>query len=115
VAAVFVPVSDHLSRISRNVLPCRFLFPVFSAVPCTLAPLAAHAGGPRYIAGTSNFDPGVIGQPVHWAGGQLNYSVDQGPLNGGVSNQQATAMVDAAVALWSAVPTAGVILSDKAN
>jgi hypothetical protein len=113
VAAVFVPVSDHLSRISRNVLPCRFLVPVFTAALCALAPLAAHAGGPRYIAGTSYFDPGVIGQPVHWARGQVNYYVDQGPLNDDVSNQQATAMVDAAAALWSAVPTAGVTLTDK--
>lgn len=38
--------------------------------------------------------------------------MDQGPLNGAVTNQQATAMVDAAAALWSAVPTAGVTLTD---
>lgn len=42
----------------------------------------------------------------------VNYYVDQGPLNGQVSNQQATAMVDAAAALWSAVPTAAVALTD---
>jgi hypothetical protein len=70
------------------------------------------AGGPKYVAGTSFFNPAVIGQPVHWAGGQINYYVDQGPLSSFVSNQQATAMVDAAAALWSAVSTAGVILTD---
>ncbi len=70
----------------------------------------AAGGGPRYVAGSSFFNPGVMGQPVHWVGGQVNYYVDQGPLNASIDNQQATAMVDAAAALWSAVPTAGVSL-----
>ncbi|MGB9409573.1 MAG: hypothetical protein WCA89_18710, partial [Terracidiphilus sp.] len=78
-----------------------------------LLPAAALAGGPKYVAGTSYFNPGVAGQPVHWANGQVNYYVDQGPLNASVTNQQAKAMVDAAAALWSAVPTAGVTLTDK--
>ena len=34
-----------------------------------------------------------MGQPVHWAGGQVNYYVDQGALNSQVTNQQARAMV----------------------
>jgi hypothetical protein len=53
-----------------------------------------------------------MGQPLHWAAGQVNYYVDQGPLSISVSNQQATAMVDEAAALWSAVPTAGITLTD---
>ena len=77
-----------------------------------LAPLPAVAGGPHSVAGVSFFNPAVIGQPVHWPGGQVRYFVDQGPLNSAVSGQQATAMVDAAAALWSAVPTAGVTLTD---
>ena len=77
-----------------------------------LAPSAVRAGGPKYVAGGSFFNPAVLGQPVHWAGGQVKYYVDQGPLNSGITNQQATAMVDAAAALWSAVPTAGVTLTD---
>jgi hypothetical protein len=77
-----------------------------------LAPALARAGGPKYVAGTSFFNPGVLGTPIHWAGGQVNYYVDQGPLNSSISNQQATAMVDAAAALWSVVPTAGVTLND---
>jgi hypothetical protein len=80
-----------------------------------LAPAAVHAGGPKYVAGVSFFNPAVLGQPVHWAGGQVNYYVDQGPLNASISNQQATAMVDAAAALWSAVPTAGVTLTDMGS
>ena len=78
-----------------------------------LAPAAALAGGPKYVAGVSSFNPGVLGQPLHWSGGQVNYYVDQGPLSASVSNQQATAMVDAAAALWSAIPTAAVTLTDK--
>jgi hypothetical protein len=78
-----------------------------------LLPSAAVAGGPKYVAGVSYFNSGVLGQPVHWANGQLNYYVDQGPLNASVTNKQATAMVDAAAALWSAVTTAGVTLTDK--
>ncbi len=77
-----------------------------------LLPSYAPAGGPKYIAGTSFFNSAVVGQPIHWADGQVSYFVDQGPLSGSVTNQQATAMVDAAAALWSAVPTAGVTLTD---
>jgi hypothetical protein len=76
-----------------------------------LAP-AAHAGGPKYVAGASFFNPAVLGQPIHWPSGQVNYYVDHGPLSGSVTNQQATAMVDAAAALWSAIPTAAVTLTD---
>ncbi|MGA3102241.1 MAG: IPT/TIG domain-containing protein [Terracidiphilus sp.] len=85
---------------------------IFIGVSLLLVPACAMAGGPKYVAGTSFFNPAVIGQPVQWAGGQINYYVDQGPLSSFVSNQQATAMVDAAAALWSAVPTAGVTLTD---
>jgi len=79
----------------------------------TLAPSSAVAGGPKYVAGSSYFNPAVMGQPVHWANGQVNYFVDQGPLTSSIDNQQATAMVDAAAALWSSVPTAGVTLVNK--
>jgi len=85
------------------------------AVLLALAPAAAFAGGPKYVAGVSYFNPSVVGQPVHWANGQVNYYVDQGALSSTVTNQQATAMVDAAAALWSAVPTAGVTLTDMGS
>jgi hypothetical protein len=75
-----------------------------------LFPPVAAAGGPKYVAGATFFNPGVMGQPLHWAGGQVKYYVDLGPLNGSIDNQHATTMVDTAAALWSAVPTAGVSL-----
>jgi hypothetical protein len=78
-----------------------------------LCPASALAGGPKYVAGATFFNPAVLGQPLHWTNGQVNYFVDQGPLSATVTNQQATAMVDAAAALWSAVPTAAVTLTDQ--
>jgi hypothetical protein len=95
--------------------PSHCLFARLLALLVLLAPALAVAGGPKFVAGTSYFNAGVVGQPVHWANGRLNYYVDQGPLNSAVTNQQATAMVDAAAALWSAVPTAGVTLTDKGS
>ncbi len=77
-----------------------------------LAGPLAFAGGPKYVAGISYFNPATVGMPIHWANGQVNYYVDRGPLNSSITNQQATAMVDTAAALWSAVPTAGVALKD---
>jgi hypothetical protein len=78
-------------------------------------PVGLVAGGPKYVAGVSFFNPAVAGRPVHWAHGQVNYYVDQGPLNSSINNQQATAMVDAAAALWSAVSTAGVKLTRQGS
>jgi hypothetical protein len=101
------PHAILLPRCFAPSLPTFFLFAVAAA--------AAYAGGPKFIAGSTYFNPAVMGQPVHWAAGKVNYYVDQGPLSALVSNQQATAMVDAAAALWSAVPTAGVTLTDMGS
>jgi hypothetical protein len=79
----------------------------------SLTSSALFAGGPKYVAGTSYFDPAVVGQPVHWSNGVVNYYVDQGSLNVQIDNQQATAMVDAAATLWSSVSTAGVSLKNS--
>ena len=89
---------------------------LFLALIClAFTPLAAFAGGPKYVAGVHYFNPASMGQPVRWAGGRVNYFVDLGPLSNSVDNQQATAMVDAAAALWSAVPTAAVTLTDAGS
>jgi len=88
---------------------------ILIVVSLFLVPACAVAGGPKYIAGASFFNPAVVGQPVHWAAGQVNYFVDQGPLSASVTNQQATAMVDAAAARWSSVTTAGVTLTDAGS
>lgn len=82
------------------------------ATMMALFPAVLVAGEPRLVAGATYFQPGVLGQPIRWAHGQVTYFVDQGPLSAAVNNQQAVAMVDAAAAIWSAVPTAGVTLTD---
>ncbi len=100
-------IVTQCARPRAAIVLCSYL-----ALALLLPSSTAFAGGPRYVAGTTYFNSGVLGQPIHWAGGQVNYYVDQGPLNSNVTNQQAVAMVDAAAALWSAVPTAGVTLTD---
>jgi hypothetical protein len=107
------------SLVGASPVPGRLQISPRAAAACllgltfSLAPPVAMAGGPKYVAGVSYFNPAVVGQPVHWPGGVVNYYVDQGPLNSSITNQQATAMVDAAAALWSAVRTAGVRLVDQ--
>ncbi len=66
----------------------------------------AHAGGPRWVAGSSYFNPSVLGQPIVWKNGVVNYYTDLGDLSPTVTQTQANAMVAAAAALWSGVPTA---------
>jgi hypothetical protein len=87
----------------------------FVAVVLMLSPALAQAGGPKFVAGSTYFNPAAMGQPIHWSGGRVNYYVDRGPLSASVSNAQATAMVDAAAALWSNVATAAVVLTDAGS
>jgi len=88
---------------------------LFSFVLVLSASQIALAGGPKFVAGVNYFNPAVVGQAVHWSNGQVNYFVDQGPLNSEIDNQTAKAMVDAAAAIWTAVPTAAVNLIDAGN
>src|SRR5262252_5621842 len=76
-------------------------------------PSMLFAGGPRLVAGSSYFDPSVMGQPIHWPDGKVNYYVDQGSLSATITHERAVSMVDAAAALWSAVPTAAVSLVNR--
>ncbi len=67
---------------------------------------SAQAGGPRWVAGTSYFDPITAGHPIVWKHGAVAYSTDLGDLSATVNQAAADAMVAAAAALWSGVPTA---------
>lgn len=80
------------------------LFLAFAVLFCS----SAHAGGPRYVAGTAYFSASVTGQPVVWANGQLTYYTDLGDLSPEVMHTQANAMVASAAAVWNTVPTAAV-------
>ena len=47
-----------------------------SLVLSVIAPQAALAGGPRYVAGISYFDPSTKGTPLTWSQGVINYYTD---------------------------------------
>lgn len=72
----------------------------------------AHAGGPRFVAGNSYFNPNLAGHPVVWRAGRITYFVDQGDLSPTVDNAVASATVAAAAAVWTTVPTAEISITD---
>src|ERR1700733_192664 len=65
----------------------------------------ARAGGPRYIAGITYFNPGTVGTPLTWAQGVVNYYTDQGPLSATVPGPQGDALVAAAFGQWTSIST----------
>ena len=68
----------------------------------------AYAGGPRYVAGVSYFDPAVKGVPLTWAQGAVNYYTDQGDLSPILPHAAADAFVGDAFSRWTSTPTAAV-------
>jgi len=70
--------------------------------------LLARAGGPKYIAGPSYFDPTVTGQPLVWPQGLIPYYTDQGDLSPILPNATANTFVASAFSVWTAVPTAAI-------
>lgn len=76
------------------------------ALVLVLAPVAARAGGPAFIAG-SGYDPGVQGQPLLWANETVQYYTDQGDLSPILNNAQADAFVAAAITPWTTAPGVG--------
>jgi hypothetical protein len=78
------------------------------AFATTLFVTPAYAGGPRYVAGTSYFNPAMTGKPIVWANGQVKYFTDLGSLSASESQSQANSLIAAAAAVWDAVPTAAV-------
>jgi hypothetical protein len=64
-----------------------------------IAVRASRSGVPRWVAGTSYFDPVTAARPIVWKNGVLNYYTDQGDLSATVTQAQANAMVAQAAAL----------------
>jgi hypothetical protein len=93
-------VSSHSDRLSTLFVLAVLL--LLFAVPL------AHAGGPRWVAGSSYFNASAKGQPIVWANGQVSYYTDLGNLSAQVNQSQANAMVATAAAVWSNVSTAAV-------
>ncbi len=81
---------------------------VLLALLVLFAVAIAHAGGPRWVAGSSYFNASVKGQPIVWDNGQVTYFTDLGSLSTQVNQAQANAMVATAAAVWSSVGTAAV-------
>jgi hypothetical protein len=73
--------------------------------------LLSRAGGPKYVAGASYFNPTMNGQPLIWPGGAIIYYTDQGDLSPILPNASANAFVANAFNLWTSVPTAAVAIS----
>ena len=71
----------------------------------------ARAGGPKYVAGSSYFNPSTVGQPLTWSLGQVNYYTDQGDLSPILPNSGANAFVADAFAQWTSVSTAALTVS----
>ena len=68
----------------------------------------AHAAGPRWVAGDTWND---AGKPMNWYRPDVQYFVDPGALSASVDHAAATALVDAAAAVWN-VPGIGFTLTD---
>lgn len=66
----------------------------------------ARAGGPKYVAGTSFFDPAAKGVPLNWAAGVVDYYTDQGDLSPLLQHAAADSLVATAFDRWASVPTA---------
>ena len=71
-----------------------------------------HAGGPKYIAGSSYFNSGTMGQPLTWSLGVVNYYTDQGDLSPILPNAAANALVANAFLQWTSVNSAALTATD---
>ena len=71
-------------------------------------PQRAHAGGPKYVAGTSYFNPGTAGVPLTWSQGSINYYTDQGNLSPILPGPSADALVADSFSQWTSIATSAV-------
>lgn len=76
----------------------RLLCRVFQCLLVAVFALSAGAAGPRWVAGSQWTNDTV---PISWYRADVQYFVDAGPLSSSVDNATATALVDAAAAVWN--------------
>ena len=67
---------------------------------------AAHAGGPRWVVGSSYFSAAEVGQPVVWSGGLVTYYTDVNKLSPVYGVSRADGTVAQAAMIWNRVSTA---------
>src|SRR5580658_5643644 len=105
--------SPHRMR-KRSRLVTRFGF-LYTGAALTVLLISfmpvARAGGPRYIAGITYFNPGTVGTPLTWAQGVVNYYTDQGPLSATVPGPQGDALVADAFSQWTSISTAALAVT----
>ena len=74
---------------------------LFAAATC-------FGGGPRYVAGSTNFNSGTMGTPLTSAQGSITYYTDQGDLSSLLPHSSADAFVASAFSEWTSIPTAAI-------
>ena len=89
----------------------RFVSAVLLAFLVLLPVQPAGAGGPRYVAGASFFDPSVKGMPLTWAQTPINYYTDQGDLSPVLPHPTADAFVADAFTRWTSIQTAALAVN----
>lgn len=101
---------------SRSSATYSFLLRLALALAIVLLfALLSRAGGPKYVAGTSFFDPSTTGRPVTWPLGQVTYYTDQGDLSPILPSASADALVADAFSQWTSVPTAALTTTDAGH
>lgn len=103
-------LAQHASLNSKiiRILWC-LLYALAVGLVLLFLPQFARAGGPRYIAGVSYFDPGTTGVPLTWAQGAISYYTDQGNLSSILPGPSADAFVANGFSQWTSIPTAAVV------
>src|SRR5580658_2312294 len=92
--------------VPKNIGAGSFFFRLATAVAIVfLFAAIARAGGPMYVAGSSYFNSGTMGQPLVWSLGQVNYYTDQGDLSPILPNASANALVANSFPQCTSVPT----------
>ena len=102
---------------SKNVVPKNmaahsFFFRLAAALAIVvLFAVLARAGGPKYVAGSSYFNPSTMGQPLTWWLGKVNYYTDRGDLSPILPNNSANVLVADAFAQWSSSSTSALTVT----
>jgi hypothetical protein len=81
----------------------------------TLLNYPVHAGGPKFVAGASFFDPTIKGVPVTWPQGVISYFTDQGDLSPILLGTNADSFVATAFGVWNSVPTSDILMTQAGH
>jgi len=101
------PLGENIRGLPKILWPALVLL-VLGIIFLFVLIQMAHAGGPKYVAGASYFDPAVKGAPLTWAQGSVQYYTDQGDLSPILLGPDADAFVADAFSRWTSVSTAAI-------